>query len=209
MKINPPPTLDDDVAAPQGEAQHEMDRLVGQRLRLLRSRKRLSLTSLSAVTGLSIGFLSQIERGLSSPSLRDLSSLAVALETSLSDLFPTSEAKAATPVMRHDKRPHISLWRGGISKTIITPQSHGNLDLVMFQVVMEPGGSSGDDDLRHEGEECGCVVEGVLELTVDGVRYLLDEGDGFKFASTVPHRFRNPGTVTTKVYWVNVREVTI
>ena len=57
--------------------------------------------------------------------------------------------------------------------------------------------------LRHDGEECGYVLEGCLELVVDNETHILNPGDSFFFNSDRPHSYRNPGKVTTRVIWIN------
>ena len=67
---------------------------------------------------------------------------------------------------------------------------------------MEPGGNSGGV-LQHEGEECGYVLDGRLELCVGSKKYSLSRGDSFFFPSTVPHTYRNPGKVKARIVWIN------
>ncbi len=183
-----------------------LDQLLGERIRHRRRSLGLSLTQIAEGTGTSIGLLSQIERGLSSPSVRVLSSLADMLNLSLSDFFV--EEKAPPPrqedqvVTRANSRKKLDFWRTGISKELVTPQgNHRGTD--MFIVLIDPGGTTGAQLYSHEGEDAGFVLEGELELFVDGESYRLRPGDGFRFKSTSPHSFRNPGRVPTRVLWVN------
>ena len=81
------------------------------------------------------------------------------------------------------------------------PYVRGRL-LEGFVFVMEPGGHSGGT-LRHDGEECGYVLEGQLELVVDCAPHILGPGDSFFFGSDRPHSYRNPGKVTARVVWIN------
>jgi len=68
--------------------------------------------------------------------------------------------------------------------------------------VIEPRANS-DEQISHAGEELGYVIEGELELTLDDTLYLLQPGDSFYFPSTVPHSYRNPGKLVTRVLWIN------
>ena len=63
----------------------------------------------------------------------------------------------------------------------------------MMQEVLPPGADTGDDMLSHEGEECGIVIRGQVEVTVGEQVHLLAPGDGYYFDSRTPHRFRNVG----------------
>ncbi len=183
-----------------------MDVAVGQRIRDLRRTRALSLEAVAARTDLSIGFLSQIERGLSSPSLRVLATLADVLGVGIAALFGARETAGTAPdpiVTRERRRAKLNLWRTGISKQLLSPAgSDGRLNL--FLVHMEPGGNTGDELYTHDGEEAGLVIEGRMKLTVDAESWTLKQGDSFRFASRRPHRFSNPsGDSKAVVLWVN------
>ena len=188
------------------KAEPAMDVAVGQRIRDLRRTRAMSLEAVAARTDLSIGFLSQIERGLSSPSLRVLATLADVLGVGIAGLFGAKEDAAAAPdaiVTRERQRAELNLWRTGISKQLLSPAgSEGRLNL--FLVHMEPGGSTGDELYTHDGEEAGLVIEGEMKLTVDAESWTLKHGDSFRFASRRPHRFSNPSSNSKAVVlWVN------
>src|SRR5882724_7107427 len=187
-------------------AEPAMDLAVGRRIRDLRRAKKMSLQTVAARTKLSIGFISQIERGLSSPSLRVLATLADVLGVGIAGLFGATPNDAAAPdaiVTRERQRAELNLWRTGISKQLLSPAgSEGRLNL--FLVHMEPGGSTGDELYTHDGEEAGLVIEGEMKLTVDAESWTLKHGDSFRFASRRPHRFSNPsGDSKAVVLWVN------
>ncbi|KAB1070282.1 cupin domain-containing protein [Methylobacterium planeticum] len=184
-----------------GEA---VDVAVGQRLRALRLARGLSLEKVAASTGVSIGFLSQVERGLSSPSLRMLALLADTLQTGLAGLFGgETQGPDDAIVTREQDRPNLWLWRAGITKQLLTPSGTAG-GLSLFRTVLEPRASTGDDPFSHDGEEAGLVLEGDLVLTVESRTLRLVAGDSFRFASRRPHHFANPSaTERTIVLWVN------
>lgn len=185
-------------------AEEPVDRAVGARIRSLRQARGLSLEQLCSAAGLSIGFLSQIERGISSPSLKALASLADALDLPIGALFgvvPSQEGGAGVVVHVAD-RSTLQLWRSGIVKQLLTPGGQ-DAALNVYMVVLEPGADTGIDPYKHQGEEAGLVLEGELKLTVDDETWRLGPGDSFRFESSRPHRFGNSGTVETKVVWVN------
>lgn len=182
-----------------------MDETVGRRIREMRRARRISLETLAAGTGLSIGFLSQIERGLSSPSLRALTAIADVFAVSLGALFGSGGGAGDQDalVVRAAARPELSLWRSGITKQLLTPASaDGRLNV--YQVRLAPGASTGDEFYTHQGEEAGLVLDGAMLLTVDAQAVRLETGDSFRFASTRPHRFSNPLDRETVVIWINV-----
>jgi len=179
------------------------DRAVGERLRVLRKRKGVSLQLLSAASGLSIGYLSQVERGLSSASIRALSLIADGLGVGLDAIFLPSEAPAGGMdrfVFRVAERKMLGFWRDQIEKELLTPAEGGAIS--MFMVHIGPGGISGEADYTHTGEEAGMVLDGVLDLSVDGQHQTLHAGDAFRFRSDRPHRFWNASAGDCRVLWI-------
>ncbi|MDB5362873.1 MAG: hypothetical protein JWO51_4170 [Rhodospirillales bacterium] len=197
-------------AAPAPSAPPPLDSSVGLRLRALRKTNRLSLQVMANRLGVSIGHLSQVERGLSTASLKLLAGAADTFGVGLADLFSgagplaaSSEAETGAIVIRQSERGRIGLWQAGITKELLTaPRGASRLNL--FMVRIEPNGTTGEENYVHGGEEAGFVLEGTLELHVEEQIWRLEPGDSFRFASDRPHRFGNPGTAPALVLWVNV-----
>jgi transcriptional regulator with XRE-family HTH domain len=186
-------------------AEPAMDLAVGRRIRDLRHERKLSLETIAERTALSIGFLSQVERGLSSPSLRVLATLADVLGVGIAALFGSKPGDPASGgvVTRQLQRAELKLWRTGISKQLLSPAGTDNR-LNLFLVHLEPGGNTGDELYTHDGEEAGLVLEGEMTLTVDAETWSLKTGDSFRFGSRRPHRFSNPSKdAKAVVLWVN------
>src|SRR2546427_7058895 len=177
---------------------------IGFQLRRQRRIKKMRLKDVADATGLSVSLISKIETNTVGPSLSTLHQVAQALGTSISALFAMEESPTEV-VCHQQERPiagkvqSMSEW-DGIEAEIMVPYAEGRL-LEGFVFVMEPGGNSGGV-LQHEGEECGYVLEGRLELCVGSKKYSLGRGDSFFFPSTVPHTYRNPGKVTARVVWI-------
>ena len=187
-------------------AEPAMDLAVGRRIRELRRARQLSLETVVARTDLSIGFVSQIERGLSSPSLRVLATLADVLGVGIAALFgatPSDDASGGV-VTRQKQRAELKLWRTGISKQLLSPADTENR-LNLFLVHLEPGGSTGDELYTHYGEEAGLRARRRDDADrPDAETWSLKTGDSFRFASRRPHRFSNPADdAKAVVLWVN------
>jgi quercetin dioxygenase-like cupin family protein len=135
-----------------------------------------------------------------------LAKLADGLDVAISDLFePSLNEDADRIVARVNERRHIDLNRIGVHKELLTPFSRQpRLDL--YLMTIEPDGSSSEEAFIHQGEEAGVILEGGIELFVDGKRYILGEGDSFRFASNRPHRYLNAGSKTARVMWALFRE---
>lgn len=191
------------AAAPE-EAPKSADPMgwVGREIKSLRKAKNLSLQQVAGACGKSIGFLSQVERGLSTPSISDLHQIAEALDVQISWFFP--QGGAAEPsdggvVVRKARRRRLA-FASGISDFLLSPNLDGPLELLWS--VMEPGSDSGHDSYEHEGHEAGVVLRGSLELWVGEQYFKLEEGDSFSFASRTPHRYCNSGETQTELVWV-------
>lgn len=174
---------------------------IGRRLRDLRRRRALTLQTLSEESGVSVGMLSQMERGVSAPSIRTLQRVAEALEVPISWFFTDGPSSSGAPawVLRRSDRRTLSLGTSGVTKELLAPGGEGAIELL--HVIIEPGGSSGAAPYTHAGEDAGVVIEGSMRLEVDGESCLLGAGDAFRFKSTLPHRFENPGPARAVVLW--------
>jgi transcriptional regulator with XRE-family HTH domain len=188
--------------AEQGIEDPEGLALIGHKIRDLRRAKKLTLVRIAEATGLSIGHLSQVERGISTPSVRHLQQIAAALGVRIGWFFdgddPAPSAERGV-IVRAQRRKALNFSGLGITDYLLSPNLSGKLELLLCDLA--PGAESGDH-YTHEGDEAGLILEGSLELWVGDNHYMLNAGDSFTFASTTPHRYRNPGGVATRVVWV-------
>lgn len=183
--------------------QKEIERSLGMRMRQLRKTLSLSMQTVAERAGLSVGLISQIERGLTSPSIRSLRLMAMAMDLPVERFFTRSETPPGLDVghvVRPRTRRVLVLEHAGITIQIISPESEGTLQ--MFLADLEPGSRSGAEMDTHEGEESGLVLAGQLELWLGDKHFHLHEGDSFQFSSRTPHRYANPGETTARVQWV-------
>ncbi len=190
-----PPVPAEVADAPEATPSH-----LGAEIRGLRKARNLTLIQLAATSGLSVGYLSMVERQKAMPSIKALMSIAQALGVTIGWFF---EADAVHPqerglVVRRSRRRRID-YSTGIVDELLSPSLKGSIELVLCR--MAPGATSGEEPYSHASEEAGMVVRGRLELWVDGQSVLLETGDSFGFESTRPHRYRNPGPDETEVVW--------
>ena len=193
--------------APQAVAV-AIDEAVGTRIRALRKSKAMALKTIAAKTGFSIGFLSQIERGLSSPTLRALMTLADAMQVNLADIIrgATAPLPTAPVITRAADRSSITLWKSGIRKLALAGGGlAAGAPFSMTLLEFAARASSGVELYTHQGEEAGYVLQGRLLLEFSDRRWLLDPGDSFHFASDVPHRFENPLRRKVVAVMINIR----
>ena len=169
----------------------------------LKARK--TLKDVASAAGCSESMLSKIELGHAMPSLDLLSKLAETVGASIAELFG-EDSKQPVYIYNQGERPVLDLGShrppyGRSRLERLVPYEHGRQLNANLHVVPPGGGSAGV--LVHAGEEVGFVIEGYIEVTVDGKAYLLGPGSSFFFASTLPHSYRNIGTVTARIVWAN------
>lgn len=177
---------------------------IGAAVHAARREKKLSIKQLSSESSLSTGMISQIERGISLPSLKSLMMLATALGVPIGRFFNAPETPPATGssiyVVHKNERPQLKLTPLGVTKQNLVPDLPGALDL--FEVKLAPGGSSGPEFYSHPGEKAGVVLGGRLRLWISELPTILEAGDSFRFPSHLPHRFDNPGEAETHLIWI-------
>lgn len=179
---------------------------IGVRLKHARLARGLKLRELADTLSCSESFLSKLENDRVRPSLAMLHKLVGTLGINIPSLF-SQNVEEVSPVQigKKGQRPVLQtgpLARGpGISlERLIAVQRASLLEANIHCVA---AGGHTDGLYNHEGEELGYVLQGQLELEVDGVVYLFEEGDSFFFRSDLPHGYRNRGSKMTKILWVN------
>ncbi len=192
------------LTATGSDAPEPVDDSLGARLRRRRKVRALSLQEVAGRADISIGLLSQIERGLAMPSVRSLSAICNALEMPVGWLFdgagPDEDARNPLVVRRHQRRV-LDLGAKGMVKELLTPDECTGIQ--MMRLVIRPGGSTGPTPYNHpSGAKCGTVLSGVLGLEVDGTEHVLQAGDSFAFEATRLIRFWCIGPEETVVIWV-------
>lgn len=175
---------------------------IGIRLRQRRKVRGLLLKDVAKRAEVSIGLLSQIERGLTMPSVRSLNAICRALDMPVAWLFenPSHLEGDGVVVQRHARRV-LDLGAKGMIKELMTPDSCTGIQ--MMRLVIQPGGSTGEKPYNHpQGAKCGTVLAGTLGLEVDGKSYSIGVGDSFAFEATRLIRFWCEGEQETEVLWV-------
>lgn len=196
MALHEPPVTS------SGEGKSEHDRELGMRLRSIRKSKGRSMREIAADAGVSESFLSQVERGIASPSVASLRRICAALGESMGALFDDVVAPAV-----HDQRlvrvgDRRRIYRpDGSADYLITPQLAKQLEV--HHNIISPHRSSGPEPYTHLGEEeCVYVLQGNLTLTWDGAVYELGAGDAMLIDPKVGHSFANNTDEPAIVLWI-------
>lgn len=186
---------------------------IGAKMRQFRKERGLTLRGLASRSGLSIGFLSQVERGISSIGLTALGGVAAALDRSVAEFFENKPPDTAS--FTAERLPdHFSLTRAdnGATEYVSGQQTYRLLSARGPHLVLEPmlvhiaPGGRREEAYGHAGEEFAFVLDGELLYEVDGVEHRLHKGDSVHLRSKVPHTMYNDtDRVTTVVSVVTPR----
>ena len=184
---------------------------MGERLRMERQARGLSLRELAQRLGVSASLISQVETGRANPSVSTLYAIAAELDVSLDELLfedrrPQAAHGDAQPSTRIDRliQPRESRKRirlaSGVTWDRLTTASEP--DTEFLYVTYEVGGASSHDGFqRHQGHEWGYVIDGTLEVHIGFEVIVLRPGDAVSFDSTVPHRLANNGSEPVHAVW--------
>ena len=194
------------AAAPTPSRSDELQ--IGGRLKHARLLAGVRMRELALKVGCTESMISKIENARVVPSLPMLKRLVEALDRDLTSFFG-SDPHAPGIVQRARERPVATtdpIRKGrGVSYERLVPFGAGNLLEGNIHVVAPDGAKH--DPITHQGETVGYVIQGKLELTIEGTRYLLSTGDSFFFKNHLTNSYRNPGPSTARVLWVNTPQV--
>ena len=172
---------------------------LGARLRARRKALGKTMQQVADEAALTIGFISQIERGISTPSLASLYNVAKALDASVDMFVSQSPARARSVVTHAGKRPTFRV-DGTARYYEFLERGFPDAKLNACLSHVPPGHAS--EMMSHEGEDFVYLVSGEMLYEVDGVAYALKGGDTLHFDSRKPHRGANTGTTTAIELWV-------
>jgi DNA-binding transcriptional MerR regulator/quercetin dioxygenase-like cupin family protein len=176
-------------------------RVDGRPLRRRREARGWSLRTASERAGVSVSFLSALERGVSGASIATLQRLAAAYETTLLDLFGPPVDEGASRMVAAADRAVLRLS----SDTVRIEHLARGATRLEPQLFTLAAGATSDGEYAHEGEEFLYLLTGALSVWVgeDEIHRLRAPGDALCFPSTTPHRWRNDAAGETRLLWIN------
>jgi len=171
---------------------------IAQKLRKIRTERKISLQELSSKTGLSVTFLSRLENDKANVSVLNLRTIAKALDIPIASLFSEDE-RSRVKICRPDQRRKMVLnvcdgkkvteeWLLSDSSAKIEPA-----------VITLPPGTNGGPPFAHEGDEFLWVLKGSLSFRLEDETISLEEGDSLYYPAELPHQFINNSSKKTRV----------
>ncbi|THH36645.1 XRE family transcriptional regulator [Aliishimia ponticola] len=179
---------------------HDPPHTLGADLRALRKTRGMTLTELATRMDRSVGWLSQVERDISEPSITDLRHLAAALDVSVSMLArhqSTDQAEDGFVVRRGTRRPFGSRV-SGLVEELLSPDLTDDFEMV--HSTFEPGSQIGETVTRPT-QEVGYLLSGRLDLTIGARDFTIHPGDSFRIRGE-PFRWANPYPEVATAIWV-------
>lgn len=172
---------------------------IGKKIKRLRIQNSLTQEELADRCELTKGFISQVERDLTSPSIATLVDILDGLGTNIKDFFNDMEEEKVV----FSKEDFFETINEDYSYTLnwIVPNAQKN---IMEPIIIElDSKGKSKEDTPHEGEEFGYVFSGSILLCLDSKRYKVRKGECFYFKANVNHYIMNPGKRIARVLWVS------
>jgi len=166
----------------------ENERL-GNKIRKLRISKGMNLTAFAKKIGKTPSYLSQVERGMASPSIMALREIAKALNVPM--FYFLIDDKKQSVIVRKNERKVLEFPKSHLTYELLSPDVSHRIQMIRTQI--EVGASSCSKPLSHEGEECTLVMEGKMEIKIGDEIFLLEEGDSIYYLASIPHKITSTG----------------
>ncbi|MCT4655075.1 MAG: cupin domain-containing protein [Cohaesibacter sp.] len=184
--------LEDEKTAQTGDDLDAVKDAIGARLRRVREQHGLSQRALAKRAGVANATVSLIENGQSNPSVGALKRILDGIPMDLGSFFSLDMSLERSCFYKASDL--LEIGKGAVSFRLVGADRPDKAIQMLFE-TFQPGADTGRVALSHEGEECGIVMAGCLEVSVGEERRLLSVGDAWYFESHLPHRFRNTGSV--------------
>ncbi len=175
---------------------------LGKKINDLRKQRNITIKELSSMTGLSIGFISNLERNQNSPSISNLQLICQALEINIVNILDPATEKS-TIVTRKNERNKMFAKDVSQSNCELVVPAHSQLNGVC--IVIEANSEYSKILWGHNTDEVGLVTKGSMEIHLDENIFLLNEGDSIYIPKNTPHNYRNSSNEPSESYWFSIK----
>ncbi|MEA2087488.1 MAG: XRE family transcriptional regulator [Candidatus Caldatribacteriota bacterium] len=162
---------------------------LGNKIRKLRISKGMNLTAFAKKIDKTPSYLSQIERGVASPSIMALREIAKALNVPMFH-FLIDDRKQSI-IVRKNKRKVLQFPKSHLTYELLSPDASHRIQMIRTQIKV--GASSCSKPLSHESEECTLVMEGKMKIEIGDDFFVLEEGDSIYYVASIPHKITSVG----------------
>jgi transcriptional regulator with XRE-family HTH domain len=175
---------------------------IGSRIKSFRLSRGLTLKDIELRAKVSATHVSEIERGMTSPTVGALAKIAEAMGTDVAYFVEKRNISKISVVHKmHRKKMQFQDW--GATYYSLT-QDLPNPKISFLEVELEPGIKRPEETSTHDGEEFALVTKGVMEIIIGDEKFILKEGDSIHYKATKPHAMRNIGDARCRAIWVTL-----
>ncbi|MCK4236055.1 MAG: helix-turn-helix transcriptional regulator [Candidatus Krumholzibacteria bacterium] len=180
----------------------ERKNLIGERIKKFRLSKGLTLKDIELRAKVSATHVSEVERGMTSPTVGALAKIAEAMGTDVAYLVEKKNISRLSIVKKPNRKAmQFKDWGAtyfSLTKDIPNPK------ISFLEVELEPGIKRPEETSTHDGEEFALVTKGVMEIIIGDEKYILKEGDSIHYKATKPHAMRNIGDARCRAIWITL-----
>lgn len=184
-----------------GKAMNGKDE-IGARIKQFRLYKGLTLKDIEVKAKVSATHVSEIERGMTSPTVGALAKIAEAMGTDVAYFVEKKNVSKVSIVNKsRRKRMQFKDWGAtyySLAKDVPMPR------ISFLEVELEPGIKRPEETSTHDGEEFAMVTKGVMEIIIGDQKFILKEGDSIHYKAAKPHAMRNIGDAKCRAIWVTL-----
>lgn len=180
---------------------HIVSRL-GEKIKVLRTEKSLSLKDLSNRSGISAAAIHKIESNGIIPTITTMMKIADALGKNVSHFIEESKEDRSVVFVPAKKREPILTFKKGLELNGISAKQYGDFIMTAAYAVLDVGASSGKKPMKHKGEELVYCLQGKVEFKIKGETYVLGPGDSLNYRTQIDHKWKNIGDKKAKLIWV-------
>jgi transcriptional regulator with XRE-family HTH domain len=178
--------------------------LLCDKIRQKRKEAGKKVSEMAEATGFSSSYISQIERGLTNPSVVALQKIAQALDLPTAYFFEAEQTDklkngSNVGIVRKNERKGLLYPSSNIQYQLLSPDLQGAIEFLLIKAP--PGTITGEEPFVHHGQEYGIILQGRMEIWVGSNKYVLEEGDSIVFNSSEPHRWGNCGDTELVAVW--------
>lgn len=173
---------------------------LGARIKRFRLGRNMTLKEVEVRAKVSATHVSEIERGMTSPTVGALAKIARAMGTEASYFLEASDHAPVSIVRKNDRR--VLAYESWGARIHCLTDGLGGRPMSFLHVELEPGLERRIQSIQHRGEELIHIIKGVVEINIDADRHLLKEGDSIHFRSREPHTIKNIGDGMARIVWV-------
>ena len=162
---------------------------LGSKIRKLRIHKGMNLAALAEKIGKTSSYLSQVERGIASPSIIALREIAKVLDVPI--FYFLIDDKKQSAIVKKNERRVLKFPESHLTYELLTPDLSKRMEIIRTRI--EPGANTCTKPLSHKGEECTLVIEGKMLIQIGENEYELETGDTIYYIASIPHKITSIG----------------